>query len=310
MTKQYMYAGMTVVIWATMATVVKILLADIPDLQALAISGFFAALFFLIINIITGKLKLFKKYGFKDYCKMGGLGFLGLFLYAALYFRGIRLLTSQEACIINYLWPIMVLVFSCLLLKEKFTVKKIVAMFVSFAGIIVLVLGNGAGSSSNQMTGIILCVCAAVCYGLFCVLNKKANYDQNVQMMVTWIIVMISAGVLGLLTEHWVPVMGMQWAGLIWLGVVVKAIAYFLWALVLNGAKNTAKIANIAYLTPFISILISAIVLKEHLHFTALIAIVLIVGGIMIQNLQLKPHKRKQGKELYHEPDHVQRENA
>ena len=37
---------------------------------------------------------------------MAGLGFVGLFLYSALYYYGLMQLSSQEACIVNYLWPI------------------------------------------------------------------------------------------------------------------------------------------------------------------------------------------------------------
>ena len=50
---------------------------------------------------------------------MAGLGFIGLFMYSALYYFGIEQLSSQEACILNYLWPIMIVLFACVILKEK-----------------------------------------------------------------------------------------------------------------------------------------------------------------------------------------------
>ena len=164
---------------------------------------------------------------------MSGLGFLGLFMYSALYYYGIAVLSSQEACILNYLWPMMIVLFACLLLRETLTVKKAIAMVMSFAGIVVLTLGSGGGSSGNRLFGIIACVAAAVCYGLFSVLNKKHSLNQSVTMMWIWLTVAVCSTVSGLIIEAWQPITGWQWAGVAWLGIVVNAVAYLLWALAL-----------------------------------------------------------------------------
>ena len=227
-----------------------------------------------------------KRYSVKDYAIMSGLGFIGLFLYSALYYYGLAQLTSQEACILNYLWPIMLVIFSCIILKEKFTFTKGLAMLCSFAGIVILSLGNGSVSSENAAFGIISYVIAAACYGLFSVLNKKADYDQKISMMVVWLIAAVCSMILGLMTETWVPIRGTQWFGILWLGIVIDAVAYLLWALALKGAENTAKIANLAYLTPFLSLIVSAVFLREIIQLRALIALFFIIGGILLQNLR------------------------
>lgn len=285
MKKNYIFALITVLIWATMATVVKVLLSDIPNLQALSISGVFAFLFLFLLNVKTGKIKEMKRYSVKEYGVMSGLGFIGLFLYSALYYYGIGQLSSQEACILNYLWPMMLVVFSCIILKERLTVMKGVAMLCSFFGIVILSVGNGEATGGNAMTGMVACIVAAACYGLFSVLNKKADFDQNIAMMVIWFTVVVCAFAVGIMTEEWVPIRGLQWLGILWLGVVTDAVAYLLWALALKGVRDTAKIANLAYLTPFLSVLISAVFLKEKIELQALVALVLIVGGILLQNV-------------------------
>lgn len=294
--KNYIYALSSIFIWSTMAAVVKMVLEDIPSLQALSISGLFAFLFLLVLNVKNGKIKETKNYSAKDYAIMSGLGFLGLFLYSALYYYGLTQLTSQEACILNYLWPIMLVVFSCIILKEKMTGIKAFAMLCSFLGIVLMMVGNGGVASGNQTLGMISCIIAAACYGLFSVLNKKADYDQNITMMIIWLVVAICSAVFGLMTETWVPIAGLQWAGIIWMGVFTDAVAYLLWALALKGVENTAKIANLAYLTPFLSLVVSAILLKEQLELRALIALVFIVGGILLQSFyehvkQKKTHR-------------------
>ena len=84
MKKNYIYALVTVVIWATMATVVKVLTGNMPDLQALGIGSLFAFVFLFIMNAATGRLKEMRNCSPKDIAKMAGLGFLGLFLYSYL----------------------------------------------------------------------------------------------------------------------------------------------------------------------------------------------------------------------------------
>lgn len=291
MRKSYIYALTTIFIWATMASVVKTMLFDIPNLEALSISSVFSFLFLLIINIKNGSIKLMKNYSAKDYGIMSLLGFIGLFMYSALYYYGLMHLTSQEACIVNYLWPIMLVLFSCIILKEKLTPIKIMAMICSFAGIVILSMGSSSASGGNNTLGIISCVIAAACYGLFSALNKKFDYNQNIAMMIIWIVVAICAFILGIFTEEWVAIKGTAWIGMIWLGVFIDAIAYLLWSLALKESTNTAVIANMAFLTPFLSLIISAIFLKEEVRPTAIVALIFIVGGILVQNIFDKKQK-------------------
>ena len=293
MKKNFIFAITTVFMWSTLAAVVKLLLSDIPNLQALAISSYISSGFLLIVNVFTGKIKVMKTLNLKDIGIISGLGFIGLFVYSALYYYGLSQLTSQEACIVNYLWPIMLVIFSCIILKEKLTVMKAVAMVCSFVGIVVLSMGSGDKSDGNVTLGIVSCIIAAACYGLFSVLNKKFNYNQSISMMIFWLVAAVCSNILGLVTEEWVALDGKQWLGMLWLGIVVDAIAYLLWAIALNEAGNTAKIANIAYLTPFLSLVVSALLLKEEITLRALIALVFIIGGILLQSLYDQRQKDK-----------------
>lgn len=284
MKKNYVYALTTVLIWSTTAAVVKKLLFDIPNLEALSVSSYLGFLFLLIANIKNGMIRELKKYSAKDFGIISGLGFIGLFVYSALYYYGLAQLSSQEACILNYLWPIMLVLFSCIILKERLTAMKGAAMLCSFIGIVILSSGNSAAPGGNAVLGMVSCIVAAACYGLFSVLNKKADYNQNLSMMIIWLVVGICAMALGLVTETWVLIRGTQWIGMLWLGVVIDAAAYLFWALALNGSENTAKIANLAYLTPFLSLVVSAVFLKERLELRAFLALVFIIGGILMQN--------------------------
>ena len=285
MKKNYLYALGAVLIWSTRAAVVKSTLADIPNLEVLAVSSLFGSAFLLALNIRNGSVRKMREYRPRDIGTMCALGFLGMFLYSYLYFYGISQLTSQEACILNYLWPGMLVLFSCLILRERMTWLKAAALLCSFAGIVILSLGGGEQAAGQRLPGMLACVGAAACYGLFCVLNKKRGLDPNCQMMMSWATVAVCGLILGPLTEHWVPLHGWQWVAILWLGVVVHALAYLLWALGLQRTGNTASVANLAFLTPLLSVGISALVLGERLRPQAAVALVLILGGILLQSL-------------------------
>lgn len=283
MKKNYIYALTAILFWSTISALVKWLMFDIPNMETLSISTFFAFLCLLVMNTANGTIKILKNFSLREYMIMAGLGFIGLFLYSVLYYYGLSQLSSQEACIVNYIWPIMLVLFSCPILKEKLTVVKAAAMGCSFLGILILSTGSSGGAYGNEKLGILSCVTAAAFYGLFSVLNKKADLDQNVTMMVIWLTASVCSLLFGLLTETWIPIHGVQWAGLLWLGIAVDAIAYLLWALALKTAKDTASIANLAYLTPILSVIVSAIFLKEKIQPRAVAALALILGSILFQ---------------------------
>ena len=73
-----------------------------------------------------------------------------------------------------------------------------------------------------------------------------------------------------------------QLLGMLWIGIFTSAIAFTSWALALDRG-DTAKISNIAYLTPFISLLWTGIILKEQISLYSVLGLIIIVLGIFIQ---------------------------
>lgn len=285
MNKSTLYGIVAVLIWSTLAAVVKSVVTSIPNLEALAVSSVIAFLTLFLLNLFSGRLKAMGNYTARQFLHMAGLGLIGLFLYSAFYYLGLSQLSSQEACILNYLWPIMLVLFSILLLHEKLTVLKSLAILCSFIGVVVLSAGGGK-VSGNHLVGIIGCVSAAALYGLFCVLNKKAGYDEMISMMVFWFTTAIASAVSGLVLETWIPIVGKQWLGILWNGIMVNAMAYLFWALAVKHAENSASVANLAYLTPFLSLFVSALLLHEKITLRAVLALIFIIGGILVQNLR------------------------
>ena len=271
------YAAVTVILWGAMPALTKDLLNALPNFETLALSSLFAFLFLLAVNLRGGLRNLSAEKIFTA----SWLGFLGLFLYSAFFYYGLDRLTSQEACILNYLWPLMIVLFSCPILGEPLTRRKLLAVGMSFAGV-VLVMFGGIDFSTEKIFGALSCVVAAACYGLFSVLNKKIRLEQKFAMMIIWATTAICSFVSGYFWEVWtLPTLG-QFIGLIWLGVMIDAVAYLTWALALEKTSNTARTANLAYLVPILAIFISTFAFGEELSTAVFPALILILAGIFI----------------------------
>ena len=184
MKKEYIYAIISVLLWSTTATVTKILLGNLDSMQILLLGSLFAVVFLFIINCIKGNLKEIRNYKLKDHFMIFVIGILGTFLYNLFLFLGINTMQASQAFIINYLWPIMTVVFACIFLKEKITIRKIIAIIISFIGVIIVSSnGNLLSIEKSNIIGTIYCILGAISYGLFSVLNKKQNYNKYTSMM-------------------------------------------------------------------------------------------------------------------------------
>ena len=282
MKKSYVLAAISIFFWSTVATVTKLLMGSLSSMQVLCISAFFAGLFWLATNIVTGNIKKLKAYSPKDWLKTLCIGLPGTFVYYLLFYTGTDLMLASQAFIINYLWPIMSVVFACVILKEKLTVRKCIAIGMSFLGVVIVTGGDLAHFNSQTLLGAGCCVLAAVSYGLFTALNTKSGYDKRLSMMVFYfescLLTFSILAVQGQLPKpETVQVLGMAYNG-----IFTMAIASTGWAIALESGK-TAKISNLAYITPFLSLVWTAIFLKEEIRWTSLVGLIVIVAGILIQ---------------------------
>ena len=289
MKKTYILAGTAILMWSTMATVSKLLLTSLGNFQVLCISSLLAGVSMLAINGFSGKLALLKTYRPKDYLIMTGTGLLGIFLYYSFYYIGMGSLLASQAFIINYLWPIMSVIFAAILLKEKLTVRKGIAIGLSFLGVIIVTGKDLLHFNPQMIFGAAMCVSAAVCYGAFTALNKKWHYEKGICMMIAFFTAFVLSFLLNWAAgETWNISLG-QLAGLGWNGIFSMGIGNTAWALAMEKG-NTAKISNLAYITPFLSLIWTALILKEEISIWSVAGLCVIVLGILIQ---LKDSKKE-----------------
>lgn len=283
MKKQYLYAFGAIGFWSTTATVSKLLLHSYTTMQVLALSSAIAAVFLLIANGLKGNLKKLKSYSFRDFLITSGVGLLGTFGYDAMLYMGIDHLLASQAMIINYLWPMMAVVAGCILMKEKMTFRKTIAVIMSFVGV-TIVTSNGSlhGFAGSSLEGALCCVLAAVFYGLFVAFNKRLAYDSMVSMMLYYAQSAVIAFVCVLFRGGMPAMGGMEMLGFLWIGIFCHAIAYVSWALAMKHGE-TAKVANLAYITPFLAMVVAHFVLGDPITIWSVGGLLVIVAGIFLQ---------------------------
>lgn len=282
MKKTYFLAGTSIFFWSTVAVTTKLLLGSHNNFQVLCVSALFAAIFLFVTNVATGNIKKLKQYKAKDYVISALIGLPGTFFYYVFYYGGADRMLASQAFIVNYLWPIMSIVFACIILKEKMTLRKAIAVIISFMGVAIVTGSDFTHLSKNVMTGTLMCVSAAICYGIFTSLNQKFNYDKQLSMMINYIVTYILTGIINIAGGDTFVPEAAEILGFIWNGVFTMAIANTAWAIALESGK-TAKISNLAYITPFVSLIWTSLILKEKLNINFVLGLIAIVLGIFIQ---------------------------
>lgn len=282
MKKAYLYAGISVFCWSTVATICKILLRELNNMQLLWINSFIAGIFLFLLNICVGNFKRYKNYKVKDYFVMAAIGMPSTLFYYMFYYAGTDILPASQAFIINYLWPIMSVLFACIILKEKITLKKLVAILISFLGVIVVIGGDIKEFNVHMLIGAVCCVLGAVSYGIFTALNKKMNYNKSMTLMISYFVTFVVTSIINLINgDIFYPEIN-QVPALLWNGIFTVAIANTLWVTALEYGK-TEKISNLAYITPFLSIVWTFLFLNEEIKVNALAGLIIIVLGIFVQ---------------------------
>ena len=276
-------AILAVGMWGTMSTSSKLLMNELDAFYVLFFSCLFATVILLFCGILNGSLSSLKTLPPEEALRMILIGSLGVFFYNVFYFLGTKELPAQTAFIINDLWPALIIVFSAVILKERLTPGKIAAVLLSFAGILTVVTkGKLSGFRLESPKGVLCCLGAALTYSLYSVFNKKESYDKTVAVLLSYasgtVAAFLCALSLGTLRTPTVR----ELLGMAYNGVFCNGLPYLLWALAMDSG-NTSVIANLAYLTPVVSLFVTHYLLGEEITLYSVLGILLILAGIAIQ---------------------------
>ncbi len=282
--KAYLYAVSSVLLWSTAASAFKITLRYLDFLQLLLYSSFSSALVLFLIILLQKKIHLLKGLSFKEYAQSATLGFLNPFLYYIVLFKAYSLLPAQEAQPLNYTWPLMIVLLSIPLLKQKIRPLSILAVFISFIGVAVIGLrGDITGLELSNPLGVFLAVGSSVIWALFWIYNVRDERDEVVKLFLNFLFgFILIIPVCHIFSEVELP----SWPGIfgsMYVGLFEMGITFVLWLNALKFSRTTAKVSNLIYLSPFLSLVFIRFIVGETIRISTIIGLVFIVSGIIVQ---------------------------
>src|SRR5947207_12955559 len=102
------------------------------------------------------------------------VGVGGLFGYHALYFLALRFAPPAEAGLLNYLWPLLIVLFSALLPGERLAAHHILGALLGFSGTVLLFGGNKSGDfAPGQVPGLAAAFVAAFVWAAYSVMSRQ-----------------------------------------------------------------------------------------------------------------------------------------
>lgn len=282
--KAYLYALSSVLFWSTVATAFKLGLKELSPLYLILTASAVSLLTFFVVILLQGKLKLLVQFSLPDLGKSTLLGALNPFGYYLILFHAYSLLPAQVAQPLNMIWPITLALLSAPLLKQKITVRNIVAIFISFVGVIFISSqGSFSGMSNTNPTGAMLAIGSSIIWALFWILSVMDKRDEIVKLFWNFafglIYLLVAAGIF---TDFSLPdPKGIPAA--IYIGLFELGITYILWMKAMQLSENNAKTGNLIFLSPFLSLVFIHFILGETIYFTTFIGLAFIIYGIWFQ---------------------------
>src|SRR5262247_602251 len=102
------------------------------------------------------------------------VGVGGLFGYHALYFLALRFAPPAEAGLLNYLWPLLIVLFSSLLPGERLLAHHIIGALLGLAGTVLLLMGgSSSGFEAGQLPGLAAAFIAAFVWASYSVMSRR-----------------------------------------------------------------------------------------------------------------------------------------
>lgn len=283
-TKAYLLALLAVLFWSTIASALKISLRHISYDLLLFIASVTATLFLLGVMIARRRLRTVFYIPLKNYYQSALMGFLNPFLYYVALLKAYDLLRAQEAGTLNYIWPLVLTLLSIPVLKQKIPWQSIVAILISFSGIIVIsTRGRVLNMQFDEPVGVILAVGSAFIWSFYWLINMKDHRDTSPKLTLNFLFGLVYIFLFMIIKgmPDFPSLYGLL--GSVYVGIFELGLTFIIWLQALRASENTAKVSQLMYLSPFISLFFIQFIVKEPVILPTIAGLVLIIGGIALQ---------------------------
>ena len=272
----------TVVGWGLNWPAMKVLLEEVPPFSIRAASAAVGVALLAAIALRRGESlavppRLFPRLTLAALLNV--TAWMGLASFSLLW------LAAGEATIVCYTMPVWASIFAWIVLGERITARRLMALGVGFAGLLVLVLGDGLDVGLAKLPGVGFALAAALLFSLGTVVTKRWPVAMPPASLVAW---QTGLGCLPLLVGALIfdsvdvaAISTQSWLLLLYGGIAPLGLCYLAWFAALKRLPASAAAAG-TLLTPVVGVITAALFLGEPLGLREVLALSLTIGGVVL----------------------------
>jgi drug/metabolite transporter (DMT)-like permease len=269
-------------IWGGMYVVSKVVLEIIPPFALVTLRLILGILTLAVILLFRGFPRISKI----EFLQILGVGFVGYGVSLSLQFLGTKLSTAANGSLVTSATPAFVLLFAWMLLKERITTRRLLALIVATLGVVAVIDPRTAQLDPELFLGNLFLIGAAITWALYSVLVRKVT--QNIDVLLFSLVAFIGGLPVTLPSGTW------EWStlgvgeitpgvvgGVLFLGVISTALAMVLWNTAF--AYLDASLASLTFFAqPVVGSLLGWLFLGETITPLFLLGGLLIGMGLII----------------------------
>lgn len=258
--------------------------------------------FALVVFRVVGALMLFTLSGFfikeklpkKDILLCAVLAFFGVAANQVLFVSGLSITSPINAAILMLTSPLLVLIISIVLKKEKGTLLKSLGVVIGFTGaIIVIMFGTISKEFKSDWHGDIMILFNALSWGIFLIFSKPLMVKYHTVTVMKWVFLFgavytVPLGIHQATLVDYSTFTSLTWFNLFYVIVLTTFLAYLLNTYALKQLSSSVVSAYI-YTQPFLAACFGLMFGMDQLNFMRILGAVIVFIGVYMVSYRPKP---------------------
>ncbi len=286
--KGTVYVLICVALWALIPVVSKMGQTTLDNHQFLFWSSLVSFIVLSLTATFSGTLGEIKQYCLRDWGYLLFLGLLGTYIYYLFLYLGYSQAVGMEVLVVQYTWPILIVILSIIILKERLNTRKGAAILLGFIGVvIVLTKGEFQNIHVSNLSVIVLVGAGALCFALFSVLSKKVN-KEPVGVTAIYFFSACAASFLSMLyySEFSFP-SSTEIVPVLLNGILVNGFSYVFWLIALKSTE-ASYLAPFTFITPVLSAIYLILFFDEPMVPAYGIGLICVISGGLVNSIPFK----------------------
>ncbi|SFT26623.1 DMT family transporter [Paenibacillus sp. BC26] len=280
----YVLMPILLLLWGSVAAVSKLVLGRLDSYQVLFYMNGIGVVVFAGIVLYKVRWGTLRLWSWRQTALIVSCG-LFAFLYDALYLQALDRIPAVEASMLNYLFPVFIVIFAIPLHKENMNRYKLLSVVMGFAGTVLLMTkGDLTSLKLTNLTGDVLAILAAVSWGLFTNLVKRNKKDMLISTFLITVVAFVLSAAGLLVNSNLILPRLVDFGGVFWLSMCNIVLGFFLYFRALRYSP-ASLIASFTFFTPFVTLLFIVLLLDERLTLMDGLAALLILSSVPVQKL-------------------------